>query len=240
MGGQQAADWDTYLESAGRTTRGRFQPSLPEPTHSTPHRHTWPDPHPPRPYVSKALPDTDVEDGSELGNKLLKDLSDTLRALARELGEWSDAERRTTDLVHDVHASPATAVGLGVAPGAVQEALRRLADMAALPKDWDSYGAERSSSVAVGETAVLVEAVAEAALGTLGARIAPWTSAPIADGGIQVEWVALERRIEVQVGPDGSLGYLIEREPGNQSEYEEEEEASFQDVVNVVIGVLTP
>lgn len=136
--------------------------------------------------------------------------------------------------------SSATAVLPRTAPGAVRQALTRIADMAALPPNWDSYGAEPPSSVAVGRAAVLIESVAEEALGALGARIAPWTSAPIADGGVQVEWLAAGHRIEVQIGPNGSLGYLIERESGGQPEYEEEEETAFDDVVNRVLRVLTP
>lgn len=147
-------------------------------------------------------------------------------------------ERR--ELPNLSHMSPATATLPDDTRGTVRQALHRLADMAALPTNWDSYGAEPPSSVAVGQAGVLVETVAEATHATLGTRIAPWTSAPIADGGIQVEWSASKRRIEVQVGPNGSLGYLIERESGGQPEYEEEEEASFDDVVNLIVRLLTP
>lgn len=140
----------------------------------------------------------------------------------------------------ETHMSSATATLLHDNRATVRQALHRLADMAALPPNWDSYGAEPPSSVAVGQAGLLVEAVAEAAQATLGVRIAPWTSAPIADGGIQVEWSASKRRIEVQVGPEGSLGYLVERESAGQHEYEEEEEASFDDVVNLIVRLLTP
>jgi len=38
---------------------------------------------------------------------------------------------------------------------------------------------------------------------------APWTSSPLMDGGLQLEWKATREEIEVEVGPDGSLSYLL-------------------------------
>jgi hypothetical protein len=97
--------------------------------------------------------------------------------------------------------------------------------------------ARRRRRRAVGEACALVYAVAETGLAERAGRYAPWTSAPIADGGLQVEWRGLSARIEVQVAPDGSVGYLIQRGEGRSAVYEEAEDVPFDDLVEAIVGV---
>ena len=116
--------------------------------------------------------------------------------------------------------------------------LRRIVEMTDLPPNWDSYGGVPPSARAVAGACLLIEAVAEAQDQLTGARRAPWTSAPIADGGLQIEWLGDGSRIEVQVSPAGELGYLLVREGNAGEEYQEADGVSFETTVELISGVL--
>ena len=115
-------------------------------------------------------------------------------------------------------------------------ALRRIAEMAELPANWDSYGGEPPSPRAIAGACLLIEAVAETRDRSGGGARAPWTSAPLPTGGLQVEWLGDQARIEVQIGPTGALGYLVSR--NDDSEFDEADDAPFDDVVERIVNVL--
>jgi hypothetical protein len=115
--------------------------------------------------------------------------------------------------------------------------LQRIADMADLPSNWDSYGALPLTARAVARACLLVTAIAEEGEPS-GNRLLPWTSAPIADGGLQIEWTCETARIDVQVSPDGTLGYLIQRGTAEAAEYQEDEDLEMEAMVKLVTKVL--
>jgi hypothetical protein len=120
----------------------------------------------------------------------------------------------------------------------LQPTFRRIVELATLPPDWDSYGAEPLTARAIAGASLLITAVAEEQERTTGERRAPWTTAPIADGGLQVEWVGQGARIEVQVAPDGTLGYLIQRGDGEDARYQEADNVPFGTVLDRVGDLL--
>ena len=117
-------------------------------------------------------------------------------------------------------------------------AFERLTRIAALAPNWDAHGALPPTPVAVATASLLIEAVAEEQERAAGARVAPETSAPIPDGGLQVEWAGRLERIEVQIAPDGMLGYLIVRGSGADAEFDEADNVPFARVVEAVTHVL--
>ena len=116
---------------------------------------------------------------------------------------------------------------------ALARALARLDEFATLPENWDSYGATTPSTDTVEAARSLVLAVAEAA-NHGDSPVVPETSAPVPDGGIQVEWQGPAARIEVVLAPDGSLGYLIEQSGEGNARFEEADGLPFAAVVEVV------
>jgi hypothetical protein len=96
----------------------------------------------------------------------------------------------------------------------------KLDELARLEPDWDSYGARPVSAIAINQANRLLLDVARRYL-ELGypevSRVKPWFIAPLADGGIQIEWRSDAGAMEVEIGGDGRFEYLIER-PDNQSE----------------------
>ena len=58
----------------------------------------------------------------------------------------------------------------------------------------------------------MLASVAEQCADLTDERILPWATAPLADGGVQFEWRGPGGAIEVEIAPDGRLGYLVERD----------------------------
>ena len=126
------------------------------------------------------------------------------------------------------------------ATAAVGEALRRIAQFADLGPDWDSYGAAPSSPVARAAAGRWVETVARTFGSVAGERVRPYSVAPLADGGVQLEWRGPGGAIEVDVDPSGDVGYLLQIGEGTAARYEEVETAAEATVLRLLARVLVP
>jgi hypothetical protein len=92
--------------------------------------------------------------------------------------------------------------------------IEAIAGLARLPEDWDSYGSQKIRKIAL---ATAFRIVLEIDVEDLAA---PYVY-PVPGGGIQLEWCILDRELEIEVIPDGSIQFLAVLENG------EEEEGSF-------------
>jgi hypothetical protein len=84
------------------------------------------------------------------------------------------------------------------------DALRGVLQLAALPQDWDTYGSPSPSGTAVNASLAILNRVAKIGFEDL----APPHVVPVPGGGIQLEWQADERELELEVSPDGTLLFL--------------------------------
>ena len=122
----------------------------------------------------------------------------------------------------------------------LRPAMDRLARLAELSTDWDSYGAAPPSSRAIAMARDLLSAV-DARFGhTIGERVRPYAVAPIADGGIQLEWRGPYAEIEVEIDPAGQQGYLFIDKQGIERTFEEQDNLAQSEVVDAVAKVLFP
>lgn len=117
-------------------------------------------------------------------------------------------------------------------------ALSRIIDMAKLGADWDGEGADPTTAQAVASACFLIEAAAERREHAGLAGVPPATSSPIADGGLQVEWRGPRARIDIQVNPDGSYGYVVKWSAGPRVTYEEADLVSLETVLGLLDRVL--
>ncbi len=78
---------------------------------------------------------------------------------------------------------------------------KRLSELAHLQRDWDSYGSPpiHPAALAAASRALAAAAVENSPLPFIG---------PVAGGGIQFEWNAGGRALEITLLPDGSIEYL--------------------------------
>lgn len=120
----------------------------------------------------------------------------------------------------------------------LRPARERLAQISRLEADWDSYGSEPPSTTAVSRAITLLESVEESLAGLLGEQIRPYAIAPVADGGVQLEWRGGDRALEVEVGPDGDFGYLSIVEDGDARSFQEEDHVSTSQIVELIAKTL--
>ncbi len=99
----------------------------------------------------------------------------------------------------------ATVTSLSAQAAPLSEMIRlgakRLSELARLQRNWDSYGSPpvHPTALAAASRALAVAAVENGPLPFIG---------PVAGGGIQFEWNAGSRALEITLLPDGSVEYL--------------------------------
>jgi hypothetical protein len=94
----------------------------------------------------------------------------------------------------------------------LRSARETLDEIAQLEDDWDSYGALRPTAAAVSAGHLLLGALWDQLGNLVDQGAIPWAVAPLADGGVQFEWRGPGGAIEVEIGPRGTMNYLVERE----------------------------
>jgi hypothetical protein len=88
------------------------------------------------------------------------------------------------------------------APG-LRALFERLDELSALRQDWDSYGGLPPTARAIGAASrLIVEAT------TRGDEV-PAEVMPFPDGGLHVIWEQGQTELQIDVGPSGTLGYLV-------------------------------
>ena len=94
------------------------------------------------------------------------------------------------------------------------EAGRKVADVARLEENWDTYGARKPTAIALANAQGILQATDRTFPGRASEQLAPYFIGPLPDGGITVEWRAGVTELGVDIGPDGVLSYLsIEQTP---------------------------
>ena len=121
---------------------------------------------------------------------------------------------------------------------ALQKINRRMAVIERLKGDWDSYGAEPPSELALSKIRSLIAEVMGRHAVTAGMRSIPFTVAPVPDGGVQAEWRNGPRIIEIEISPQGSFGYLLLTKQDSGSAAEEHDHVPESKVLELISSVV--
>ncbi|MGI8689122.1 MAG: hypothetical protein ACR2M3_11140 [Thermomicrobiales bacterium] len=111
----------------------------------------------------------------------------------------------------------------------VAEDIQQLQEFARLEADWNSYGAKPTAQTAITVATDLLKQVARIA------RVRPDFVAPLANGGVQLEWADGAAEIAIRVYPNQTLAYL--RTEGNR--HTEKDDVPLSEVVNLVAQTLS-
>jgi hypothetical protein len=115
----------------------------------------------------------------------------------------------------------------------LEPAFAHLDEFAGLDRDWDSYGADPISGTAIKVARGMLILSADHIGRSFDPAIRPHV-APLADGGVQIEWRAGERALDVEIQADGTLGYLyVERFDGTQRD-DDRDEVSVDDILRLL------
>ena len=111
--------------------------------------------------------------------------------------------------------------------GPLARELAKLARFAELPPDWDSYGADPVSPAAIAATRETLTAVTSLLVHQTPSSARPSALAPLANGGIQIEWDGPSGELTIEVGPEGEIGFLAVERVGDQEFYHDEDAADL-------------
>src|SRR5215469_7571862 len=117
-------------------------------------------------------------------------------------------------------------------------ALRKLDELKNLPEDWDSYGADPISPNAIAKAkSIIISAML--AFGRIIDNVVQLTDViPIADGGVQLEWVGPHAELEIEISPNGNVGLLYISVSEDRREYQESKDNSLQDVYTSIARLI--
>lgn len=122
----------------------------------------------------------------------------------------------------------------------VRPELEILEELAGLSEDWDSYGAAPIHQRAIRSASDLMVTVAKEFGTILGERARPYAVAPVADGGVFVEWRGPDTKLQVRARPDGDFRYLMVRKVQHQRIAQEQSRVSLAEVLRQLVSVLRP
>lgn len=111
----------------------------------------------------------------------------------------------------------------------VAEDIQQLQGFARLEPDWNSYDAEPVTQAAITVATDLLKQVARIA------RVRPDFVAPLANGGVQLEWADGAAEMAVRISPHQTLAYL--HTEGNT--YIEKDDVPLSEVVSLVAQILS-
>ena len=113
-------------------------------------------------------------------------------------------------------------------------AMERVAELGRLPMDWATYGAGPPTSLSVEAAHRLLTKVNDMWGRTFGQAIQPFVVVPLPRGGLQVEWRNDAAEIEIEIGPDGQVGYLFIDKTGDERVFQEEDDVSWDDALATI------
>ena len=105
----------------------------------------------------------------------------------------------------------------------LSEMNQALKEIESLPANWDSYGAPPITKAAIKAARNLLNALVDTQP-DLGDAVRPYSVVPLASGGVQLTWRVVHGvELEVEIGLDGHLGYLLVPTEGLHHAVEEED-----------------
>jgi hypothetical protein len=121
----------------------------------------------------------------------------------------------------------------------VTPAVERVRQLALLEHDWDSYGGDPPTPIAIGAAERVVEIVAQRIGQSTSRRTEPRVIVARGDGGIIMEWDSPKAALEIHVEPGGRLGYLLDETADGESRYTERDEASWAEIEKLLAEVIS-
>lgn len=121
-------------------------------------------------------------------------------------------------------------------PDYLLSASQRLTEFHALPGDWDSYGAPPISNRAIDAARQLLLRLPRR-LGEIG-DAGPYAVAPLASGGIQLEWRGNRRALEIEIDADGRLSSLLAEDHETGRTYNERDPLSAHQAVDLISQII--
>ena len=117
--------------------------------------------------------------------------------------------------------------------GLIWPVLEQIFEFAELEPNWDSYGAQPISLLAVKKAVQLLSQLAAIWPAAVAVSLRPYDVAPLSNGGVQLEWRSSKGSLEVEINPGAGYGYLLSLGQGAERRFEEADHASLTDILHL-------
>ena len=124
--------------------------------------------------------------------------------------------------------------------GWLHDSFERLAELAELGPGWDGDDAAQVSPRSLDEARRFLLALQVSLPTATPDGPQPDAIMPLLSGGVQLEWASPRGALEIEVKPDGTLGYLIAHGQGASREFEEQDESSMPELLHLAAQLLRP
>jgi hypothetical protein len=165
------------------------------------------------------------------------------RMSGHSLSECRLAQQLETPATYDTRieiCDPATEENIQADPAwRLRGMLERLDAVERLGRNWDSYASEPPTATAVQKARALVWDVVGEGFGVAGLRSIPFAIVPLSGAGLQIEWRGENDSIEVEIGSDGALGFLLSRGRESNREFEEADNVSEHELVRRTLAAVS-
>lgn len=113
--------------------------------------------------------------------------------------------------------------------------LAKLEAITSLPLDWDSYGAVRITSAATATARAILSDLSLRAAAFGASTLVPFSMAPVATGGINIEWRRSDDALELWIGADGRIE-LVHDQRHNVPRFQERALAHIPAAISEVLA----
>jgi hypothetical protein len=114
---------------------------------------------------------------------------------------------------------------------------KRLDEISALERNWDSYGSEPPTVDARAKARTLITSLYRTLRATAGQNAIPFAVVPLSGGGVQIEWRSRAGAIEVEIGPE-TYGYLLVQGTGADRSFLEGDGVSESRILELVSSIV--
>lgn len=189
------------------------------------------------PYIEKIIWLT-TRLGSQSVSKYLEDISHSMSASV--IGSLADEiqVRKTTFAPEVALALYSVKAISNRSSSMLITAIRKLDELQNLPQDWDSYGADPISQNAIETAKSIIISVMKSFSNAIGDVVQLTDVIPIADGGVQLEWVGPHAELEVEISPNSNISLLYISGSGDRRNYEESEDNSINAVYAMIARLI--
>ncbi len=126
--------------------------------------------------------------------------------------------------------------GLNISP--IAAALKELQRIERLQPNWDSYGSEPPTRLAIEAASRLIWNVYRCSVYAGKRPAIPYAVVPLSGGGAQLEWRGDGGAIEVEISSEGVFGYLLIRGSEPSREFEERDNVPQLRLMELVLSVI--
>ena len=119
------------------------------------------------------------------------------------------------------------------------EAAGRLEEISRLEPNWDSYGADPITKTAIERALELLNHLRQLMAGVVGEAYLPLNIAPIADGGVQLEWQHQNRQLEIEIAADGTMSSFTVEGRGGERTTASGQNLNYGDVSRLVAPLVS-